>query len=182
VFSAGHCKGQSITVAAQSKAWTVFARSTSGVVGSNPTRGLDVCLRLLCVLSCVQVAALRRADPPSKDSYRLSTRLRNWSETKRFTDALCSKQEEYVYKGQNHGFRIYDNYVVVKLKFLGLSETKRMRYVMKYIQELHVTIRVFSCFFCRFIVYLVNEPNITNTIIVCYFVLLWYLSNVWGER
>jgi hypothetical protein len=28
------------------------------------------------VLSCVQVAALRRADPPSKESYRLSKRIK----------------------------------------------------------------------------------------------------------
>jgi hypothetical protein len=39
----------------------------------------------------VYVAALRRTDPPSKESYRLCIGLRNWSETKRFTDALYSK-------------------------------------------------------------------------------------------
>jgi hypothetical protein len=38
-----------ITVAARCKAWTVFARSNTGVVGSNPIRGMDVCVRLLCV-------------------------------------------------------------------------------------------------------------------------------------
>jgi hypothetical protein len=38
-----------ITVAAQSKAWTVFARSNTGVVGSNSTRAMDVCVRLFCV-------------------------------------------------------------------------------------------------------------------------------------
>jgi hypothetical protein len=27
----------------------VFARSNVGIVGSNPTRGIDVCLRLFCV-------------------------------------------------------------------------------------------------------------------------------------
>jgi hypothetical protein len=44
-----------ITVAAQSKAWTVFARSNTGIVGSNPTQGMDVCMRLfcVCVLLCV---------------------------------------------------------------------------------------------------------------------------------
>jgi hypothetical protein len=30
----------------RSKAWTVFVRSNSGIVGSNPTRGMDVCVRL----------------------------------------------------------------------------------------------------------------------------------------
>jgi hypothetical protein len=43
---------------------------------------MNVCLRLL--------AALRWANPPSEQSYRLY-RLRNWNETKRFTVALCSR-------------------------------------------------------------------------------------------
>jgi hypothetical protein len=36
-------------VAARSKARTVFARSNARIVGSNPTWGMDVCLRLICV-------------------------------------------------------------------------------------------------------------------------------------
>jgi hypothetical protein len=35
-----------ITVADRSKAWTVFASSKAGIVGSNTTRGMDVCLCL----------------------------------------------------------------------------------------------------------------------------------------
>jgi hypothetical protein len=56
-----------ITVAARSKTWTVFARWNTGIVGSNPTWGMDVSVRLFCVCAvlCVQVGALRRADPPS---------------------------------------------------------------------------------------------------------------------
>jgi hypothetical protein len=43
-----------ITVAARSKAWTVFAPSNAGIVGSNSTQGMDVCLHLfLVVLSSV---------------------------------------------------------------------------------------------------------------------------------
>jgi hypothetical protein len=38
-----------ITVAARSKVLTVFARLNTRVVGSNPTRGMDVCVRLFCV-------------------------------------------------------------------------------------------------------------------------------------
>jgi hypothetical protein len=49
-----------ITVAARSKA--VFAHPNGGIVGSNSTRGMDICVRLFCG----QVATLRRADPPSK--------------------------------------------------------------------------------------------------------------------
>jgi hypothetical protein len=33
-----------ITVAARSKAWYIFARSNAGMVGSNPTQGMDVCV------------------------------------------------------------------------------------------------------------------------------------------
>jgi hypothetical protein len=42
-------------VPARSKAWTVFARSNTGIVGSNPTQGMDVCVRLfcVCVVMCV---------------------------------------------------------------------------------------------------------------------------------
>jgi hypothetical protein len=41
--------GESITLAARSKACNVFARSNTGIVGSNLTQGMDVCLRLICV-------------------------------------------------------------------------------------------------------------------------------------
>jgi hypothetical protein len=42
-------------VAVRSKSWTVFARSNTGVVGSNPTRVMCVCARLfcVCVILCV---------------------------------------------------------------------------------------------------------------------------------
>jgi hypothetical protein len=70
-----------ITVAARSKAWTVFARSNAGIVGSNPTQGMDVCIVCvysLFVLFYVKVEAFRRADPPSKEYYQLRTGSRNW--------------------------------------------------------------------------------------------------------
>jgi hypothetical protein len=38
-----------ITVAARSEARNVFARSNTGIVGSNRTQGVDVCLCLFCV-------------------------------------------------------------------------------------------------------------------------------------
>jgi hypothetical protein len=38
-----------ITVAARSKAWTVFTRWNTGIVGSDPTLRMDFCLRLFCV-------------------------------------------------------------------------------------------------------------------------------------
>jgi hypothetical protein len=62
-----------ITVAARSKARIVFARKNAGIEGSNPTQGMDVCIMCLYsvfVLFCVQVEALRRADPWSKAQQR----------------------------------------------------------------------------------------------------------------
>jgi hypothetical protein len=45
-----------ITVAARCTARTVFVRSNTGIVGSNPTRSMDVCVRLFCifVVLCVR--------------------------------------------------------------------------------------------------------------------------------
>jgi hypothetical protein len=63
-----------VTVAERSKAWTVFVRSDAVIIGSNPTRGMDVYMFVrfsVFVLSCV-VEALWRADHLSKESYRLS--------------------------------------------------------------------------------------------------------------
>jgi hypothetical protein len=38
-----------IAVAARFRACTVFDRSNTGIVGSNPTKGVDACVRLFCV-------------------------------------------------------------------------------------------------------------------------------------
>jgi hypothetical protein len=58
-----------IAVVSRSTAWTVFTRWNAGIVGSNPTRSMDVRVRLFVfVLFCVYVAAFRQADPPSKGS------------------------------------------------------------------------------------------------------------------
>jgi hypothetical protein len=51
------------------KARTVFIRSNTGVVVSNLTQGIDVCLRLFCV--CVG-SGLVTGCSPSKGFYRLS--------------------------------------------------------------------------------------------------------------
>jgi hypothetical protein len=40
-------------VSALSKDWTVMVRLDAVVVGSNTTRGMDVCVQLFNVLSCV---------------------------------------------------------------------------------------------------------------------------------
>jgi hypothetical protein len=56
-------------------AWNVFARINTGIVGSNRIWGMDVRVRLF-VLFCVQVAALRRANLPSKKSYQLCKKIK----------------------------------------------------------------------------------------------------------
>jgi hypothetical protein len=40
---------QPITLTARSKERTVFDRSNAGIVGSNPTRGMDACVHLFCI-------------------------------------------------------------------------------------------------------------------------------------
>jgi hypothetical protein len=54
---------QSITGAEISKARIVFARSITEIVGSNCTRGLDVCLHLVCVCVLVFKKRLHRTIP-----------------------------------------------------------------------------------------------------------------------
>jgi hypothetical protein len=74
-----------IILAAWSKSWTVFSRSNAGIVDSNPTQGMNigiVCVYSVFMLSSVLVAALRRADPPSKESYQLCIGSRNWKVAK----------------------------------------------------------------------------------------------------
>jgi hypothetical protein len=46
-----------ITVVGLSKAWTVFARSNIDVVGSNPTQGMGVCVRLFWVYIVLSVGS-----------------------------------------------------------------------------------------------------------------------------
>jgi hypothetical protein len=77
LFKTGNKKSP-ITVAARSRAWAVFARLNIGFVGSSPTPGMDVCVRIFFVLFCVYVAALLRDDPPSRESYRLCIGFRTW--------------------------------------------------------------------------------------------------------
>jgi hypothetical protein len=67
-----------ITAFAGSKAWTVFARSNTGIVGSNPTQGMGVCLRLFCV--CIG-SGIATGWSPVQRVLPTVLGLKNWSET-----------------------------------------------------------------------------------------------------
>jgi hypothetical protein len=48
IFGYAVLKLKPTTAAARSKTWTAFARSNAGIVVSNPTQGMDVCVCLFC--------------------------------------------------------------------------------------------------------------------------------------
>jgi hypothetical protein len=83
---------------------------------------------ILCLCCPVQVAVLRRADPPPKESYRLFTRLRNWSETKRCTDVLRSREsnKEYDWMNDSALMFIYCRHEYVVTKIIALHCTVRI--------------------------------------------------------
>jgi hypothetical protein len=69
-----HLYSSWITEASRSKAWTVFSRSNTDVVGSNLSLGMDVCVYVfLCVDGSVATGW-----SPSEVSYRLCIGSRNW--------------------------------------------------------------------------------------------------------
>jgi hypothetical protein len=68
-----------ITMAAPSKAWTVFAHSNTGVMGSNPTRGMGVCVGLFCVCIVLCVGSGLTTGWSSVQGVQPTLyRLRNW--------------------------------------------------------------------------------------------------------
>jgi hypothetical protein len=89
----------SITVAARSKAWTVFARSNTGVVGSNDTRDMDVCVRLFCVCVVLCVGSgVATGWAPVKRVLPTVYGLRNWKSGQGPTED-CRAIERYILGG-----------------------------------------------------------------------------------
>jgi hypothetical protein len=63
-----------VTVAAQSEAWIAFARSDAGIVGSNPTQGMDVwCVYafILCLADSLEIglSLIQGVLPSVKNDY-----------------------------------------------------------------------------------------------------------------
>jgi hypothetical protein len=84
-------------VAARSEAGTVFARSNTGVVGSNSTRGMDVSVRLFCVCVVLWVGSgLATGWSPVQGVGRLCIGLRNWKccQDPKGSRAIESEREE----------------------------------------------------------------------------------------
>jgi hypothetical protein len=68
-----------ITVAARSTVWINFTRWNIGIVGLNPTQGMDVCVRLFCV--CVVLcegSGLAEGWSPVQGVLPTVYSLRNW--------------------------------------------------------------------------------------------------------
>jgi hypothetical protein len=87
---------------------TVAASSNAGIVGSNPTRGTDVCVRLFCVCVVLCVGScLATGWSPSKESYRLCIGLRYWKS--------C--------QGPTKGCRSTEKWENVRLSPFGMSAT-----------------------------------------------------------
>jgi hypothetical protein len=59
-----------VSIAERSMAGTVYDRLNIEIAGSNPTWGMDVCPRVSFLCCPMSVEALRRADPPAKESYQ----------------------------------------------------------------------------------------------------------------
>jgi hypothetical protein len=72
-----------ITVAARSKAWTFVSLLHTGIMGSNPTRGIGVYLRLFCVCVVLCVGSGLKTDLSSVQCVLPTMyRLRNWKAAK----------------------------------------------------------------------------------------------------
>jgi hypothetical protein len=129
-----------ITVAARSKAWTIFARSDpsrsqwprrlrhelpspSRMLGSWGRIPLEewmsVCVYSVVVLSRMQVAALRRADHSCKESYRLyKQRLRNWRRVQGPTKG-CRAIDKWLKYSTELRNKIFSEYQVASPAFPG---------------------------------------------------------------
>jgi hypothetical protein len=82
----------------RSKTWTVFARSNTGILVSNSTRGMDIFLRFFCVCVVLCVASgLATSWSPVKGVLSTVHRLRNckWPRTTKAVEPLMDGLDRY---------------------------------------------------------------------------------------
>jgi hypothetical protein len=85
-----------ITASARSEVWTVFARLNTGVVGSNPTARMDVCVCLNCIYAvlCASSGLATCVDPPSKLFYWLCKKIKKLKKRPRPKRAVKAQRKK----------------------------------------------------------------------------------------
>jgi hypothetical protein len=95
-----HTSVYTFTVTARSKAWTVFARSNTEIVGSNLTREMDVCMSLFCL--CAVLCA----------GSGLAT---GWSPVRGVLPTVYRIKKLKSSQGPTKGCRAVDRYVMISM-------------------------------------------------------------------
>jgi hypothetical protein len=72
---------------------------------------MSVCVYSVFVLSCVQVTALRGADPPSKESYRLCKDQETEKATKVQQRAIESQTDQLLYYERRPIYTAFTTYI-----------------------------------------------------------------------
>jgi hypothetical protein len=106
--------------AARSKAWTVFARSNAGIVGANPTQGMDVSVRLFYVYVLCVGRGLAMGLSPVQGVYRLWIWSGNWEKWPRLNKGLLSHSNN---NEQRHSDLWHSSYVV------GVRKWGKLRWI-----------------------------------------------------
>jgi hypothetical protein len=118
-----------IAVAARSKVWTVVARSNAGIVGSNPTQGMDVCSHLFWVCVVLGVGSglatgwsLVQGDLPTvyrikklKKRPRYNNGLYSHRETDRLSDSSFNVSLLVKESGKNGGWCNYTSFIQMNI-------------------------------------------------------------------
>jgi hypothetical protein len=98
VFRYRPCDGMIPVQGVLPKAWTVFVLSNTGIVGSNPTWSMDVCVLLFCLCAVLWArSGLATGWSPVQEYYRLCKRLRNWKSGQGTTKG-CTATDEWMNK------------------------------------------------------------------------------------